>query len=333
MKAYQVHEYSSDAKFVPAEVEQPQLKPGHVLIEVKATSLNPVDNKLLVEDIGLNLPLPAILHMDVAGVVSAVADDVTGFAIGDEVYGCAGGLQGMVGPIDGALADFMLADADLIAHKPKSLDFAESAALPLVSITAWEALHDRIELQKGEHVLIHAATGGVGHLAIQLAKQIGATVATTVSGEDKATIARDLGADEIINYREETVADYVQRLTDGAGFDAVFDTVGGPNLDKSFEATRASGQVASVIGMNTHDLTPMHVKGLSLHIVFMLLQMITGNNRSHHQYILSQVSKLVDEGAVKPLIHSEGFTFEQANEAHVLFASNKHLGKIVLMNE
>jgi len=333
MKAYQVHEYSSDAKFVPAEVEQPQLKPGHVLIEVKATSLNPVDNKILTEDIGVNLPLPAILHMDVAGVITAVADDVNGFAVGDEVYGCAGGLQGMVGPIDGALADYMLADADLIAHKPKSLDFAEAAALPLVSITAWEALHDRVELQKGEHILIHAATGGVGHIAIQLAKSIGATVATTVSGEDKATIAKELGADEIINYREEGVSDYVQRLTGGNGFDVVFDTVGGPNLDKSMEAARASGQVVSIIGMNTHDLTNMHIKGLSLHIVFMLLQMITGNNRSHHQFILSEIAKLVDEGSLKPLIHEQRFTFAEANEAHALFTSNKHLGKILLTNE
>ncbi|MHC5010280.1 MAG: alcohol dehydrogenase catalytic domain-containing protein, partial [Planctomycetota bacterium] len=118
MKAYQVHEYSENATFVPAEVAQPELRPGHVLIEVKATSLNPVDHLILTQDVGINPPLPAILHMDVAGVVSAVAEGTSGFAVGDEVYGCAGGLQSMAGPIDGALADTMLVDADLIAHKP-----------------------------------------------------------------------------------------------------------------------------------------------------------------------------------------------------------------------
>ena len=333
MKAYQVHEYNENARFVAAEVERPQLKPGHVLIEVKATSLNPVDHKILVEEMPINPTLPAILHMDVAGVVSAVADDVSGFSVGDEVYGCAGGIQVAEGKIEGALADYMLADSRLIAHKPKSLDFAEAAALPLVSITAWEALHDRVELQKGEHVLIHAATGGVGHIAIQLAKQIGAKVATTVSGGEKAEIAKGLGADEVINYREESVTDYVQRLTDGKGFDVVFDTVGGPNLDKSLEAAKVWGQVVSIIGRNQHDLSPMHVKGLSLHLVFMLLQMLTGINRSHHQYILSELAKLVDEGNVKPLIHSQRFAFSEANEAHALFTSNRHLGKIVLVNE
>ena len=216
--------------------------------------------------------------------------------------------------------------------KPKSLSFSESAALPLVTITAWEGLFDRAHIKKEDHVLIHGGAGGVGHIAIQLAKQHGARVATTVSSEDKAKFARDLGAEDIIFYRDEKVKDYTQRLTKGKGFDIVFDTIGGNNLDKSLEAAKVSGQVISIIGGNKHDLTPMHMKGLSLHLVFMLLPMLTGKGRTHHSFVLNKVAKWVDEGSVKPLIHKVKFGFDQANEAHALFATNKHIGKIILEN-
>jgi NADPH:quinone reductase len=332
MKAYRVHEFGKAAKFVKDEVDKPGAKQGHVVVEVKATSLNPVDHKLLKSNLGINPALPGTLHMDVAGVITEVGEGVTDFKTGDEIYGCAGGLQGEAGNIEGALADFMLADINLIALKPKSLSFSESAALPLVTITAWEGLFDRAHIKKEDHVLVHGGTGGVGHLAIQLAKQHGARVTTTTSSEDKANIAKDLGADDIIFYRDETVADYTQRLTEGKGFDVVFDTIGGNNLDKSLEAARVSGQVISIVGQNQHDLTPMHIKGLTLHLVFMLLPMLTGRGRAHHSVILEKVAKWVDEGLIKPLIHKEKFRFDQANEAHALYASNKHIGKIILEN-
>jgi len=186
MKAYRVHEYGDAAKFIEDEVNKPSAKQGHVVVEVKASSLNPIDHKLLKSDLGINPALPGILHMDVAGVITEVGEGVTAFKTGDEIYGCAGGLQGEAGNIEGALADFMLADSNLIALKPKSLSFSESAALPLVTITAWEGLFDRAHIKKEDHVLIHGGTGGVGHIAIQLARQHGARVATTVSSEDKA---------------------------------------------------------------------------------------------------------------------------------------------------
>lgn len=332
MQAYHVTEYSRQARFTPAEVSKPTLKPGHVIIKVKATSINPVDHKILIGDQGINPDLPAILHMDVAGAVTEVGADVEAFSPGDEVYGCAGGLKGAAGNIDGALADYMLADASLIAHKPNSLDFTEAAALPLVSITAWEGLFDRAQIKPQDRTLIHGGAGGVGHIAIQLAKQHGAHVTATVSSENKGEIAAGLGADDIVNYRDESIEDYVARLTRGKGFDVVFDTVGGATLDASFQAAGANAQVISIIGMNTHDLTPMHAKGLSLHLVFMLLPMLTGEHRSHHGYILREIAGLVDSGKLKPLIHEERFTFEQINEAHALYASGKHIGKIVIEN-
>jgi len=332
MKAFKVHEYGKGAKFIEQEVNKPEIKPGHVVIEVKATSLNPVDHKILKANLGINPVLPATLHMDVAGTIVEMGEGVVTFKVGDEVYGCAGGLQGEAGNIEGALADFMLADSHLIALKPKSSSFAEAASLPLVAITAWEGLFDRAHINAEDHILIHAATGGVGHIGIQLAKQHGARVATTVSSEDKAKIAKDLGADDIIYYRDETVNDYTQRLTQGKGFDVVFDTIGGGNLDKSLKAAKVSGQVISIVGNNQHDLSPMHMKGLSLHLVFMLLPMLTGKGREHHGFILKKIAEWVDKGTIKPLVHKEYFHFSQANEAHALYAANKHIGKIVLGN-
>ena len=332
MKAYRVHEYGEAAQFIEDEVDKPESKQGHVVIEVKASSLNPIDHKLLRKDLGINPALPGTLHMDVSGVITEVGDNITNFEVGDEVYGCAGGLKGMAGNIEGALADFMLADVNLIAQKPKTLSFSEAAALPLVAITAWEGLFDRAHINPDSHVLIHAGTGGVGHMGIQFAKQNGARVATTVSSEEKGKIAKKLGADDIIFYRDEMVESYTQSLTEGKGFDVVFDTVGGENLDKSLKAARSSGQVISTIGTNKHNLSPMHTKGLSLHLVFMLLPMITGEGRAHHNFILKEVAKWIDDRSVRPLIHEEKFKFDQANEAHALFASNKHIGKIILEN-
>ncbi|WP_416396977.1 zinc-dependent alcohol dehydrogenase family protein [Allohahella sp. A8] len=330
MKAWVVDEYSEQARFRKAEVDKPEIRPGHVLIEVRATSLNPIDHKILTGAVPVGPSLPAILHMDVSGVIAAVGDGVGNFKPGDEVYGCAGGLKGSAGQLDGALADFMLADAALIAQKPKSLDFGEAAALPLVAITAWEALIDQAAITADDLVLVHGGTGGVGHLGIQLASSRGCKVATTVSSKEKGEIARRLGAHEIIDYTLEQVEDYVQRLTGGRGFPVIFDTIGGDNLDRSFEAAAIKGRVASTIGRNTHDLSPMHSKALSLHLVFMALPLLTGEGRAHHGDILRELATLVDAGKVKPLLHNKRFSFDQANEAHALFAKDDYVGKIVL---
>ena len=331
MKSYVLNEFGQDARFIERSVTRPSPKQGEVLIRVKATSINPVDNKILRDpDLGVNPRLPAILHMDVAGEVAEIGGDVSGFEIGERVFGCAGGLEGPAGKIDGALSEYMAVDADLIAPMPEGLAFHEAAALPLVSITAWEALFDRTNMHPGDFVLIHGGTGGVGHIAIQLAKAHGAKVATTVSSDEKAEITKGLGADVTINYCTETVQDYVDRLTGSHGFDVVFDTVGGSTLDASLEAVRTSGQVVSIIGRNTHDLSPMHSKGLSLHLVFMLLPMLTGTGRAHHGQILRQVKALVESKKLKPLVHHKVFAFNEVNEAHEAFERGQHIGKITL---
>ncbi|MEK5173966.1 zinc-dependent alcohol dehydrogenase family protein [Heyndrickxia sp. FSL W8-0496] len=330
MKAQVIKRFGDPAVFELAEVPKPDPIPGHVVIHVKATSVNPIDTKIRSGAVPAVAPeFPAVLHSDVAGVVVDVGEDVTEFKAGDEVYGCAGGVKGT----SGALAEYMLADVQLLAHKPKNITMAQAAALPLVTITAWESLYKRANVQSGQTVLIHAATGGVGHVGIQLAKLAGAKVYTTASSEIKLNIGKCLGADVSINYREQSVEEYVKEHTDGKGFDIVFDTVGGENLDRSFQASATYGTVLAIGARSTHDLSPLHAKALSLHVTFMLLKIIDKEKRQEYGEILREVTKLVEEGKLQPLIDERLFNFDQVMEAHTLLESNMAIGKVVLTNE
>ncbi|MBO8164374.1 MAG: zinc-dependent alcohol dehydrogenase family protein [Brevibacillus sp.] len=330
MKAHVIHSFGDPSVFEPADLPRPRVIPGHVLIRVAATSVNPVDTKIRKGVLaGIAPELPAVLHGDVAGVVEEVGEGVTAFQPGDEVYACAGGVKGT----GGALADYMLADARLVAHKPRGLTMQEAAALPLVTITAWEGLFERAKVSPGEHVLVHGAAGGVGHVALQLAKWAGATVSVTGSTEEKLAVARDMGADHVIPYREQEVAEYVEALTGGKGFDLVFDTVGGDNLDRSFAAAKINGRVVTIAARSTHDLSPLHAKGLSLHVVFMLIPLLHQVNRHRHGQILAQASRIVEEGKLRPLLDPYTFTFDQVAEAHRHLESGKAIGKVTLVNE
>lgn len=327
MQAQRITQFGSFTVFEAADVPVPQVLPNHVLIQVLATSVNPVDYKIrqgAVPDIAPDFP--AVLHGDVAGVVEAIGEGVTAFKPGDEVYSCAGGVKSL----GGALAEYMLADADLVAHKPKSLTMAEAAALPLVSITAWEGLIDRANVQPGQRVLVYGATGGVGHIGVQLAKWAGATVYALVSSEEKGAIAHQLGADFIINYRQQPVEEFVAEHTNGQGFDVVFDTVGNNNLQNAFKAAKLNGIVVSTVSLSQQDLTLLHAKGLTLHLVYMLIPLLHGVGRSHHGEILSQLAPLVDAGRVQPLLDSQVFKFSEVAEAHQRAESGLAIGKVVL---
>lgn len=326
MQAQVITTFGEPEVWQSLEIPVPEIIPGHVLIQVAASSINPVDCKIRRFGLAIAPDFPAVLHSDVAGVVTAVGAGVSRFQVGDQVYACAGGVKGL----GGALAEFLLADAALVALKPRALTLDQAAALPLVSITAWESLFDRGKLQAGQDVLIHAATGGVGSIAIQLAKWAGAKVYTTVSSPEKAAIAQKLGADVVINYREQDVADYVQTYTQGKGFDLVFDTVGKDNLDRSFAAAKLKGTVVSISTNSTHDLSLMHSKSLSLHVVFMLIPMLHNLGRERHGQILSDLARLVDKGLVQPLIDPQSFSFDQVAAAHRYWETGKAIGKIVL---
>lgn len=327
MKALIIEQFGNPETFKEADLATPDVLPHHVLIQVAATSVNPVDYKIrqgIVADIAPNFP--AVLHGDVAGTIAAVGAGVDRFNVGDAVYACAGGVKGT----SGALAEYMLADVRLVAHKPNSLTMAEAAALPLVSITAWEGLIDRAKVQPGQKVLVYGATGGVGHMGVQLAKWAGATVYALVSSDEKAAIARKLGADFTINYRHQPVEEFVTEYTSGQGFDVVFDTVGNDNLQQAFKAAKLNGIVVSIVSLSQQDLTLLHAKGLTLHLVFMLIPLLHGVGRSRHGEILRKLAKLVDAGTVRPLLDAKVFNFSEVAEAHHRGESGRAIGKVVL---
>lgn len=327
MKAIHLTSYGENARFEPAEIARPAAAPGQVLVRVAATSVNTVDTMIRAmgpEQLPLSPALPAVLGMDFAGTVEEVGEGVTDFAPGDEVYGCAGGLA----DLQGALAEFMPADARLIAKKPASLSMREAAALPLVGITAHEGL-TRAHVGKGDKVLIHGGAGGVGHVAVQLARHLGAEVYASGTGETDLGIIAGYGA-TTIDYASEQVADYVEKHTGGAGFPRVFDTVGGANLPNSFEAAALNGHVATTVSLLELDLSPIHFKGLSLHVVFMLIPMLHDTGRAAHGDILRELARLADAGALKPVIDDHRFTMEEAGAAYDLLAGGDAVGKVVI---
>ena len=328
MKAMLLNEYGADAKFESVELDTPQVKAGHVLVKIAASSVNTVDT--MIRNMGKDLPLspdtPAILGMDFAGTIEVVGDGVTKFSVGDEVYGCAGGLA----DLPGTLAEFIVADANLVALKPKNLTMRESAALPLVAITAYEGLI-RAGVKAGQKVLVHGGSGGVGHVALQIAKHLGADVCSTVGGEKQMDLIASLGATPI-NYKTESVADYVAKHTGGAGFDVVYDSVGGLNMLSSFEAAALNGHVVTTVSMCEIDLTLAHFKGLSLHVVFMLIPMLHNFKREAHADILGKVAEIVEDGGLKPVLDDTNFSLDQIGEAHARLESRQAMGKVVVEN-
>lgn len=326
MKAMVLNAYGADVQFQAADLPKPAVKAGHVSVRVVASSVNVVDTK--IRAMGADLPFapafPAVLGMDFAGTIDAVGEGVTGFAVGDEVYGCAGGLA----DLQGALAEFMVADARLIAHKPKSISMREAAALPLVAITAYEGL-TRAGVGAGQKVLVHGGAGGVGHVAVQLAKHLGAEVYATGSNPKAFAIIQSYGA-TAINYKTEKVADYVAQHTAGAGFDVVYDSVGGANISNSFEAAALNAHVATTTSMVQLDLTPAHLKGLTLHVVFMLIPMLHNQKREVHGAILARLASIIDAGALKPLLDDKMFGFEQVGEAYARLSSGQAVGKVLV---
>lgn len=326
MKATMITAYGEDAKFEAADLPKPTATSGHVVVRIAASSVNTVDT--MIRSMGSDLPLspelPAVLGMDFAGVIDAVGEGVTQFSVGDEVYGCAGGLA----DIQGALAEFMLADARLIAHKPKSISMREAAAVPLVGITAFEGL-ERAGITAGQKILVQGGAGGVGHLAVQLARHFGADVYGTGTGDAQMAVIKGYGATPI-DFAAEKIADYVAKYTDGVGFDLIFDTVGGANMTNSFEAAALNANIASTVGLLEIDLSPAHFKGLSLHIIFMLLPMLSKVGREKHGEILSKLAEIIDAGALKPLLDDEAFDLNTVGAAYDRLASGKAIGKVVI---
>ncbi|WP_130908000.1 zinc-dependent alcohol dehydrogenase family protein [Pseudomonas sp. Sample_16] len=317
---------SANAPLRLVSIPKPAPGVGQVLVRVAASGVNPLDGKIRAGQAAhARQPLPAVLGMDLAGTVAALGEGVNGWVPGDEVYAMATGIGG----VQGSLAEYAVVDARLLARKPGNLNMREAAGLPLVLITAWEGLVDRAQVRAGQKVLIHGGAGGVGHVAVQIARALGAEVFATGSARHRETI-EGLGA-TFIDYRQSSVEEYVAQYTAGQGFDIVYDTVGGETLDLSFKAARVyHGHVLSCLGWGQHSLAPLSFRGATYSGVFTLLPLLTGEGREHHGEILRQAAGLIEAGKLKPILDPRRFNLQNAETAHELLQSGAAQGRLVI---
>lgn len=317
---------SVNRPFAPRRIPRPVAGPGQVLVRIAASGVNPLDSKIRAGQAAhARHPLPAVLGMDMAGVVVEAGPGVERPRVGDEVYGLTGG----VGGLQGSLAELAAVDADLLAQKPSNLSMREAAALPLVTITAWEGLVDHASTQVGQKVLIHGGAGGVGHVAVQLAVALGAQVFATTRPE-QAEIVRRYGATPI-DYTRTSVETYVARHTGGEGFDVIYDTVGGAVLDASFGAVRPYvGHVVSALGWGTHALAPLSFRAATYSGVFTLLPLLTGKGRANHGHILREATRMAESGQLMPLMDPRRYTLDTALEAHEEVGHGRARGKLAV---
>ncbi|MDD4601336.1 2-haloacrylate reductase [bioreactor metagenome] len=329
MQAMVIRRFGGPEVFELAELNKPAVKPGYVLVKVSASSVNPIELKIrsgLVPAIAHEFP--AVLNSDFSGQIVAVGDDTAPWKIGDKVFGFAGG----AGTLQGALAEYMLVDAKLIAKKPNNIDDAQAALFPVVSITAWEALVEKASVKIGDKVLIHGAAGGVGQIALQIAKAQGAIVYGTVRREEQTVVAKAFGADYIINTANESVEEYTAKYTDNKGFDIVMDPVGGDNLANSFKAVKMKGAVCTTNARVTVDIGLMHSKAISLHAVFIMMSLLYNRDREKHGQILQRVAALIEANKLRIHVDKQQFRFDEIAKAHEYVESRKALGKVSLIS-
>jgi len=312
------------------DVPKPSSPGGtELLVRLGAAGVNPIDTKLRKRGTFYPDQMPAILGCDGAGVVEAVGTNVQRFRVGDEVYFCHGGL----GAHQGNYAEYTVVDERFVARKPASVSFAEAAAAPLVLITAWEALYERGRLEPGERVFIHAGAGGVGHVAIQLAKLKGASVCTTVSSQEKADFVKQLGADHVIFYKQTDFVPAVLDWTEGQGVDLAFDTVGGETFHQTFPAVRVYGDIVTILEPDANTVwKAARTRNLRISLELMLTPMLQGivAAQQHQAEILEQCAQWIDQGKLKIQV-SHQFPLADAAKAHQLQETGSITGKIVLL--
>ncbi|QXE02540.1 NADP-dependent oxidoreductase [Terribacillus sp. DMT04] len=308
MRAIIINEYGSKDVLKEQELPKPELKANQVLVEVYATSINPIDWKLRAGYLKqmLDWSFPIILGWDVAGKIVEVGDEVKDYQVGDEVFARPDTTR------EGTYAEFTTVDEELLAKKPSNLTFEEAASIPLAGLTAWQCLVDNTKVKQGDKVLIQAGAGGVGSLAIQMAKHLGAYVATTASEKNEAYV-KELGADEFIDYRTQQ---FEEELSD---YDAVVDTMGGDILDKSFQILKSGGRLVTIAGQPDEELAEKHQVTASSY-------WLTPNGKQ-----LGEIGELLEKEIVKPQVGSVyGFSVEDLQKAHELSETHHAKGKIVI---
>ena len=316
------------------EIARPELpSPHHLRVKLAAAGVNPIDTKLRAKPVYYPDQLPAILGCDGAGTVEETGSAVTRFKPGDAVYFCNGGLGGNLRDEPGCYAEYTTLHEEYCAAKPANLSLEESAALPLALLAAWESLVERASLQAGQTILIHAAAGGVGHIAVQLAHHLGAHIAVTVSGDKKAGLVHGLGAEKIINYREQDFVQEILQWTESKGADVVFDTVGGETFLHSLNAARIGGKLVSLLAtpLAAADVQLARLRNLALCFELMLTPQVLKlhDERIRQRRILEQGAQLVEAGKLGVLV-SHKLPLENAAEAHRLIEAGGMTGKIVL---
>ena len=331
MKAMIASEFGDPSVLQLREIEPPVAGEGEVVIEVRATAVNPVDTKIrsgAMSQRGGNEKMfqpPLVLGFDVSGVIAEVGQGVDGrWSVGDEVY-ASPPLAGR-----GANAERVAVDARLIAAKPAALTHEEAAAMPLVTLTAWEALHDHARLAEGETVLIHAGGGGVGHIAIQLARHAGCRVLTTASRDDSRGLCEAVGADLIIDYKDEDILQRIQKETDGRGCDVVFDTVGGDTFKASLDLVSVFGRVVTILPPpEDASIGKLFGKSAELHTEFMGAAAMHGVRLERQGEILREAASAVAAGWLRPHV-SQVYGFDELPDAHRQQETGHTTGKLVV---
>ncbi|MFZ2302740.1 MAG: zinc-dependent alcohol dehydrogenase family protein [Gallionella sp.] len=312
------------------EVAKPELpSPHHLRVRLAAAGVNPVDTKLRANPVYYPDKLPAILGCDGAGIIEETGSAVTRFKVGDAVYFCNGG----IGDEPGCYAEYTTLHEEYCAAKPANLSLEDSAALPLVLITAWESLVERAHLQAGQTILIHAAAGGVGHVALQLAHHLGANIAATVGNEENVGLVHGLGAEKIIEYREQDFVQETLNWTGGKGADVVFDTVGGETFLRSLNAVRIGGKLVTLLStpLSLADTQLARLRNLSLCYELMLTPQVINlhEERIRQRKILEQGAQLIEASRLGVLV-SHKLPLADAAEAHRMIERGGMTGKIVL---
>jgi NADPH2:quinone reductase len=313
----------------PLEIDEPRItQPHQIKVRVRAAGVNPIDTKLRSRGVFYPDALPAVLGLDGAGVVEAVGEAVTRFRPGDEVWYCNGGL----GADPGNYAPWHVLHEDLAEAKPKGVGFEQAGAAPLVLITAWEALFDRAGLKEGQTVLVHAGAGGTGHAAIQLARLGGARVIATVSNAEKAAFARELGAEEVIDYKTQDVVEAVLDLTDGRGVDIALDTVGSAVFQASIPMVAFGGDLVTLLDPGPVDWKEARNRNLRISFELMLTPHLRDlpQARAHQGEILRRCAEWMEQGKLRVEV-SRSLPLEQAAEAHRLIEEGHVQGKLVLL--
>ncbi|MEV0251487.1 zinc-binding dehydrogenase [Nocardia sp. NPDC050712] len=311
MRAAMIEKFGGPDALAVQEVDTPRPGPGEVLVRVHASSANPVDALVREGAVNPELPLPAVLGSDVAGVVTEIGPGVSNFAVGDEVYYTSELADG-----GGAYAEYHVASATIVAPKPSALSFTEAAAIPLAGGTAWEAIVRRLAVRPGQVVLVHGGSGGVGSFAIQFARATGASVLAT-AGPDNLELVRELGATPI-DYKSQDFVEVARDHTGGRGVDAVLDTVGGENVARSLTAARDGGRVATILAPDT-ALDSLYQRNQTLYGIFL----------TRERARLSEMTPVFERGLAHPRIRKV-LGLDEIVQAHRLLDAGHNGGKIVI---